>query len=155
VHKITDNPSNIYSINRGIYLLEIFAPDDFHADIKKFQDVTFPSGYFYYAGSAQKNFASRIRRHLSSGKIIHWHIDHVTSVKTNIIKKIYFIENAERDVEIDLADKLICRLNCKVIVEGFGSSDTPESVTHLVFREKPLSYKQLKSLYPFIVCYIP
>lgn len=155
MHRITENPSNIYSIDRGIYLLEIFASTDFRVNIKKFRDVTFPAGYYYYVGSAQKNFASRIKRHLSADKIIHWHIDHLTSIKTNCIKKIYFIKNAGRDIEIDLADKLITTLNCKVIVERFGSSDTPESVTHLVYNRKTLAYSHLASLYHSIVRFIP
>lgn len=153
--RITDNPSNIDLVNSGIYLLEIIASTDFRVDIKKFKGVIFLAGYYYYVGSAQKNFASRIRRHLSANKTIHWHIDHVTSIDSNKIQKIYFIKNAGRNVEIDLADKLISTLNCEVIVERFGSSDTPESVTHLVYRRKQLSYKKLTSFYQSISCFIP
>jgi Uri superfamily endonuclease len=155
VHRITDNLSNIYSVKSGIYLLEIKAATDFQVNIKKFKGVTFPAGYFYYVGSAQKNFGSRIRRHLSADKTIHWHIDHITTVETNRIKKIYFIKDVGRYVEIDLADKLMSKLNCKVIVEKFGSSDTPESITHLVYSRRPLSYSHLTSLYQSIVRFIP
>ncbi len=148
--RITDPPHDIFHVKKGIYLLEILASKKFRVDIKKFRDVLFPAGYYYYVGSAQKNFASRIKRHLSENKKVHWHIDHITTLKTNMIRKIYFIEDAEKDIETDLAAKLVSALNCRIIVEKFGCSDTPESVTHLVYSRKPIKFSSLQSIYKSI-----
>jgi Uri superfamily endonuclease len=145
----------IDNIKKGIYLLEIYAPVEFKVTIKKFRDVEFPAGYYYYVGSAQKNFASRIKRHLRSDKVVHWHIDHVTSINTNEITRIYYLENAGRNVEIELANLLISELNCKIIVERFGCSDSPGSITHLVYRRKQLPFGKLKLINPDIVQFIP
>ena len=153
--KTISSPAKLSGVSGGIYLLEIHAAKDFNVRIKRFEGVNFPAGYYYYAGSAQKNFYSRIKRHLSDKKKIHWHIDHVTSVSSNSISKIYFIGNAGKDVEKKLASDLIHFLKCKVIVEKFGCSDTPESVTHLVYRSRPISYSHLTSLYHSMVRFIP
>ena len=137
---------SLESITKGIYILEIYATNEFRTSIKKFKNIIFPQGYYYYVGSAQKGYTARIKRHLAAKKKIHWHIDHVTSVKSNKITNIYCIENAGRDVEIKLADQLMTKLNCHVIAEKFGSSDSPESLTHLVYRQLPLKDSKLKSI---------
>ena len=34
-------------------------------------------GIYIYTGSAKKNIDSRIKRHLSNSKKLHWHIDYL------------------------------------------------------------------------------
>ena len=52
MQKITDAKS-------GIYILELFAEKDFKVRIKKFSDIILDSGFYYYIGSAQKNYNSK------------------------------------------------------------------------------------------------
>lgn len=151
--RITEPVHDIFAVKSGIYLLEIIASRDFFVGIKKFREITFPAGYYYYAGSAQKNFASRIKRHLKHEKVIHWHIDHLTTISSNEISSIYYVANAERDLEVELAKSLISEFGCEVIVEKFGSSDTPESITHLVYRKSPLSPDTLREHYNSVQVY--
>lgn len=137
--------------NKGIYLLEIFAKEKFTVDINKFSGITFPKGYYYYVGSAQKNFRSRIERHLRKTKTIHWHIDHLTANPLLTIKNLYVIPNAKRSLEWQIANDLLKIFDCEIIVKGFGNSDTNKTVTHLLYRKKRIYYNHFISVYQSIV----
>jgi len=110
--------------NKGIYILELFANKNFQISAKKFIGVTFPKGYYYYIGSAQKNLKSRIDRHLRKEKIIHWHIDHLTTHNSIKVINSFIIPEAEKTLEAEIANNFEKYFNAKIIVEGFGNSDT-------------------------------
>jgi len=124
-------------LNKGIYILELFAEKDFTISAKKFIDVTFPKGYYYYIGSAQKNLKSRIARHFKKEKIIHWHIDHLTSHESIRIINYYIIEDAEKNIEAEIANNFAVDFEAQAAVNGFGNSDTKETETHLFYRDEP------------------
>ena len=52
----------------GVYVLEIFLHKPNKIEVGALGIKTFPPGYYYYCGSAQKNLKSRIERHLSKNK---------------------------------------------------------------------------------------
>jgi len=75
----------------------------------------FTAGGYVYTGSARRNLAARIKRHLSASKTLRWHIDYLL---------------ADPDVEIigvDTSSTPECQWNQQlsggIPVSGFGASD--------------------------------
>ncbi len=128
--------------NKGIYILELLAEKGFTISAKKFLNTKFPKGYYYYIGSAQKNLNSRIERHLRKTKTIHWHIDHITTNKSIKNIKPFIIPNAEKNLEAEIANNFVDYFDAKIIVEGFGNSDTKETKTHLFYKSKPIPFSK-------------
>lgn len=146
--KITDLVSN-----SGIYLLEIYIPHEFNIDIKKFINQNFPNGYYYYAGSAQKNMRKRLERHLKKKKTIYWHIDYITSRFD--INKIFYFNNQSKDFECKLVSELQEYFGLKSVAPGFGNSDCSICESHLLYSKVPLDYNHFISRYQSIVRFIP
>ncbi|MFZ6033773.1 MAG: GIY-YIG nuclease family protein [Melioribacter sp.] len=146
--KITDQVSD-----SGIYLLEIIAPDDFYTAIKKYEGRKFPKGFYYYAGSAQKNLRKRIERHLKKSKNIYWHIDYITSRFD--INKIFIFNKEGKDFECDLVAELLEHFGLISTAPGFGNSDCNRCDSHLLYSERQLDYNHFISRYQSIVRFIP
>lgn len=119
--------------NSGIYILELFAEKEFSVSINKIKEYIFPIGFYYYIGSAQKNLQSRIKRHLQREKKIHWHIDHLTTLKSIKVISTFVILDAEKYVEAEIANNFDKYFNSEIAVQGFGNSDTKETKTHLFY----------------------
>ena len=134
--------------NKGIYILELFAEKDFSISAKKFMKVTFPKGYYYYIGSAQKNLKSRLERHLRKEKIIHWHIDHLTSHKSLNITNTFIIPEAVKNIEAKIANNFVDYFDAQIIVNGFGNSDTKETKTHLFYKIDPIHISKFDIFLP-------
>jgi Uri superfamily endonuclease len=148
VQKITESLS-------GTYLLEIYAEEDFSIKAKKFEGVNFPKGYYYYSGSAQKNYESRLLRHIRFEKTVYWHIDHLTTIHTNRITKIFLFENAPRETECKVVQDLIKHFNLDEQFTGFGNGDCKTCGTHLLYSPIPIDYNHFISLYQSAVRLIP
>jgi len=146
--KITD-------INRGIYLIEFFASVNFKVKIARYKNIVFPKGYYYYAGSAQKNFSSRVLRHVEKEKRIHWHIDHITTHLQIELNNIFLFPNRERADECLLAQKLEGDFHFNHIAKGFGNSDCNNCFSHFLHSKEQISYSHLFSLYHDIVRFNP
>ncbi len=140
---------------RGTYLLEIYAEKNFTIEAKKFSGTEFPSGYYYYSGSAQKNYEARLQRHLKPFKTIHWHIDHLTTIPSNKITRIFLFENSPRNMECEVVADLISRFGFSDKFHGFGNGDCKTCGTHLLYSEKALDYNHFISLYQSTVRLIP
>ena len=92
------------------------------------------AGWYVYVGSAKRNLAARLARHLRHEKRVHWHIDYLRGLAS--VEEIWlwrWTEGAE------------CRTNARIqalagaIVpwKGFGSSDCA-CVAHLtLFAARP------------------
>jgi Uri superfamily endonuclease len=104
----------------GIYLLEIFLHKPQRIEIGQKGLFTFPQGYYYYVGSAQKNLMIRIKRHQSKEKSLHWHIDYLLAEAS---LHNYFIWPVSKEGECKLASYLQNELKGEIIVKGFGASD--------------------------------
>ncbi len=75
----------------------------------------FPAGHYVYTGSARRNLAARIARHLSDSKKLRWHID-------------YLLAHPEVEIlRMETSAIPECRWNQQVAgqipVPGFGASD--------------------------------
>ncbi len=146
--KITDSIS-------GTYLLEIFAPHDFKIEAKRFAEKTFPAGFYYYSGSAQKNYNARLTRHLRKIKTVHWHIDHLTTNPDNKIINVFLFENAPKNMECEVVQTLIKNFNLDDSITGFGNSDCKTCGTHLLYSPKQLNHNHFIRLYQSTVSLIP
>ena len=148
MHRITDS-------NSGIYIIELYAKNEFQIQIKKFKDSILNVGYYYYLGSAQKNLSQRIDRHFRTEKNIHWHIDHLTTNKNIIIKKAYVIPDAPKNLEEEIANIFPTVYDGKITLKGFGNSDTRGSITHLFYRAKRIPQSHFSDRYQSIVRFKP
>ena len=61
--------------DRGSYLLVLEVAQSRRIDVGGLGKITFPKGYYVYAGSARANLTKRVERHLRRRKQFHWHID--------------------------------------------------------------------------------
>ncbi|MGM0409434.1 MAG: GIY-YIG nuclease family protein [Bacillota bacterium] len=123
----------------GVYLLEVFLHKPKKIEVGALGIHTFPPGYYYYAGSAQKNLKSRIERHYKVTKKAHWHIDYLLA--EGHLKR-HFTWQKDKKGECEIASHLKDELGGKVIVTGFGSSDC-ECESHLIYFSNPLSEEDL------------
>ncbi|MCF6270942.1 MAG: GIY-YIG nuclease family protein [Melioribacteraceae bacterium] len=135
--------------DKGIYILELFAEKDFSISAKKFIGFTFPKGYYYYVGSAQKNLKSRIARHLRRKKKVHWHIDHLTTHNSVKTLNSFIIPEAEKIIEAEIANNFVNYFDAQIIVEGFGNSDTKETKTHLYYKKGKIKGFEFQRYYHF------
>ncbi|PUU90018.1 MULTISPECIES: DUF123 domain-containing protein [Halanaerobium] len=112
----------------GVYILKIKLENKIEIKIGALGKKIFPPGYYFYAGTAQRNLKARINRHYSSDKNYHWHID-------------YFL--AEADIESDFVFELPGEGECflarilidnggKTLIDGFGASDC-SCGSHLIY----------------------
>jgi Uri superfamily endonuclease len=92
----------------------------------KLPALSFPVGYYAYTGSARNGIQSRLRRHLSPTKKLHWHIDYL--LQKAVVTDIIIGETIDR-VECAIARAIGSR--CESI-PGFGSSDC-RCGSHLFF----------------------
>jgi sugar fermentation stimulation protein A len=90
--------------------------------------LAFPAGYYFYAGSAQRNLAARIARHGRRRKPKHWHIDYLSAHAPMVAA---LAGAGPKAAECRLANAL-GRL-CTPLLDGFGCSDCA-CRTHLFWR---------------------
>lgn len=141
--------------NKGIYLLEIKAEKSFKVKAKRFQGQVFEEGIYYYAGSAQKNLVQRLNRHLAPNKKIHWHIDHLTTLASNIISQMLVIPGADKSTECEVVRTLKKEYNLHFPVKKFGNSDCQNCYSHLLHSNDVIDYNHFLSLYQSTVRLTP
>ncbi|WP_456379292.1 GIY-YIG nuclease family protein [Thiolapillus sp.] len=80
----------------------------------------FTAGDYVYTGSARRNLAARIRRHLSDSKKLRWHIDYllihpaveITHVKTSAIPECRWNQQLSGEIPIPGFGASDCRRHC-------------------------------------------
>ena len=120
----------------GIYLLELKLNQTQEIKIGAKGIFSFPAGYYYYCGTAQKNLKTRLKRHHSEDKNFHWHIDYLldSGDLTNV-----FTWPLPAVGECSLA-RYLENWGGEIIVEGFGASDC-NCDSHLFLFEKSIVEK--------------
>ena len=93
---------------------------------KKLGKINFKKGYYVYVGSAMNSLESRIKRHLSDDKKLHWHVDYLLK-KAEIEDVIY--NESTRKIECDLSQYLASKTYG---IAGFGCTDC-ECESHLYY----------------------
>ena len=144
----------IINCNKGIYILEIYSSRTFSIKLKTFQHIKFPKGFYYYAGSAQKNLMQRIERHLNKDKKLHWHIDFITTLPFIRIPGITIFPDAQKEFECELVNYLSNNYDLYFPAKKFGSSDCSNCYSHLLYCNKKINFK-LKDLRFQPVSYFP
>jgi len=109
-------PSNT---KRGTYCLVIHVKNKSNIVIGKLDNIKFEKGFYVYVGSALNSLNSRIKRHLSTDKKKHWHVDYLLDSENSKIIDIIYVEHSK---------KWECRVaeEHSVLgtgVRGFGCSD--------------------------------
>lgn len=84
---------------------------------KKLGDTYFKKGFYVYVGSAMSSLTSRITRHLSDEKKLHWHIDYL--LKNADITDVIYAESTKK-IECELSQYLSRKTTG---VKDFGCSD--------------------------------
>ena len=113
-------PGNRPERRKGTYAIFITLAEDTELSIGSLGTILFKAGEYCYAGSAMNGLEQRIRRHLSHEKKMHWHIDFLTMVASDI--EAYGSEYPGSVVECGIADAA-SSLGFVPVVRGFGSSD--------------------------------
>ncbi len=112
---------------KGCYCLIIKLNKDTTIKIgKKLGKIDFNKGYYVYVGSAMNSLESRIKRHLSDEKKLHWHVDYLLR-KAEITDVIY--NESKRKIECDLSQLISLKSEG---IEDFGCSDC-ECESHLYY----------------------
>lgn len=124
---------------KGCYVLVIKLEKDQNIVISKLGSIFFKKGYYFYVGSALNNLEKRIRRHLSSDKKFHWHIDYL--LKYSKIVQVFIKENKFRE-ECIVAQALIEKLES---IPGFGCSDC-KCKSHLFYGSYNDTLQYLKDI---------
>ena len=112
---------------KGCYCLIIKLNKDTTIKIgKKLGKIDFNKGYYVYVGSAMNSLESRIKRHLSDEKKLHWHVDYLLR-KAEITDVI--CNESKRKIECDLSQLISLKSEG---IEDFGCSDC-ECESHLYY----------------------
>ena len=112
---------------KGCYCLIIKLNKDTTIKIgKKLGKIDFNKGYYVYVGSAMNSLESRIKRHLSDEKKLHWHVDYLLR-KAEITDVLY--NESKRKIECDLSQLISLKSEG---IEDFGCSDC-ECESHLYY----------------------
>lgn len=106
------------------YQLHIRLHQDIRIVAGALGSCNFTAGGYVYTGSARRNLAARIRRHLSDKKKLRWHIDYLLSASGVEI------------MDVKTSSILECRWNQQlqgtIPIPGFGASDCRKHCgTHL------------------------
>ncbi|WP_405281629.1 DUF123 domain-containing protein [Methanobrevibacter sp.] len=110
---------------KGCYCLIIHLNNTKTIKVGRLGKINFKKGYYVYVGSAMNSLESRLKRHLSEDKKLHWHIDYL--LKKAEITCIIFNEN--KKVECELSQFLKTKTDG---VKNFGCSDC-ECESHLYY----------------------
>ncbi len=97
-------PVELVDRNCGAYLLVAHLPRTTGIVIGALGEVSFPSGYYVYVGSARANLSHRVKRHLSIRKRLRWHIDYLLRFAGRVRGlPIYSNEDLECELATDVA----------------------------------------------------
>jgi Uri superfamily endonuclease len=94
-------------------LIEVAVP--VRVTVGRLGEFEFPAGFYCYTGSALRNFEARIRRHLSSMKKMHWHIDYLLAAPGVRVREVRRFSEEECPVNQGVAGE--------IPIPGFGASD--------------------------------
>ncbi len=113
----------------GAYLLAIRLSVPLHLDLSSLGTAVLPAGWYAYAGSAHGpgGIKARVARHLRQDKPVHWHVDTLTKVASDL--QAFPVIGGR---ECDLLGALLEKPGYQVAVAGFGSSDCRRCPSHLL-----------------------
>ena len=105
-------------MNSGVYIVVLYLPKGQHIHVGKLGLFCFRQGFYFYAGSAQRNLSVRLERHNQKKKTLRWHIDYL-SARSEMFGAITI--PGPRELECQLAKRLAEMFDPSI--PGFGASD--------------------------------
>ncbi len=84
-------------------------------DVGRLGRFSFPAGFYVYSGSARRNIAARLARHLRREKKLRWHVDYLLAARG--ARVVAVLESTESECQ------LCQRLGGEILVPRFGASD--------------------------------
>jgi Uri superfamily endonuclease len=81
---------------KGTYCLVIHLNQKSRIKVGKMGFIDFKKGYYVYVGSALNSLESRIKRHLSADKKLHWHVDYLLMDKNAEVVDVVFAVSDDR-----------------------------------------------------------
>ncbi len=96
---------------KGTYCLLINLKHDSRITIGKLGKLDFKKGEYVYVGSALNSLEGRVKRHLSTEKKLHWHVDYLLAHKNSEITDVIYALNN---------DKMECKVAREIAEEGVG-----------------------------------
>ena len=112
----------------GAYVLAMQFDRPVEFSFQREEHVLAP-GFFIYSGSAYGpgGIRARLRRHFRRDKKLHWHVDRLTTVADSI--HAIAVENG---AECEIVGRLMLSGEFLFPLEGFGSSDCTNCLSHLL-----------------------
>jgi histidyl-tRNA synthetase len=110
----------------GAYVLIIELTESVEVTLRGKPRTTLQPGRYLYCGSAKGSggIRARLSRHMRPGKVIHWHVDLLTTPGQVTGAWIFPGRN-----ECELVRAL---LHLSAPIRGFGSTDCPKCCSHLL-----------------------
>ncbi len=116
---------------KGTYCLIIEVKKKSTLTVGRLGQLEFKPGFYIYVGSALNSLESRVKRHLSSEKKLHWHVDYLLVDSNSDIKKVIYSVGIEK-IECSLASLISDKSSP---VARFGCSDC-RCGSHLFYFEE-------------------
>lgn len=113
---------------RGVYTVFFRLEQEACIEVGALGEREFEPGIYVYVGSAMNGVESRIQRHFSDQKKLHWHIDYFSRVANTVD---YFILPEKSKYECILA-AIVSQF--AESIDDFGCSDC-DCDSHLFFME--------------------
>ena len=130
---------------KGCYCLIIELSENRNLKVGSRLEIDFKKGHYVYIGSAMNGLESRVKRHLSASKKMHWHIDYLLK-EAKIVEIIY---NLDKKVECELSQVLAMNNDC---INGFGCSDCDCNSHLYYFKNKKEAIEEVINAYDSIAC---
>ena len=106
----------------GTYALFMSLEEGVTEEVGALCRVRFPRGTYVYAGSAASGLGPRLLRHAKEEKVMHWHVDRLTSRKEcQVVGAVTFGPGGPD--ECTIVGELSTVPWAKVSPPGFGASD--------------------------------
>lgn len=129
---ITPPPSHHVS-----YQLLIRVKETLHLQVGALGSHTFAEGWYLYTGSARRNLAARVQRHLRRHKKLRWHIDYLLAHPR--VEVVDVFTSARPECDWNQASP------GEVAMPGFGASDCREGCGTHLRRISPAAAERLQA----------
>lgn len=131
---------------KGCYCLIIYVKKLSKIKIGKQGEIKFKKGTYVYIGSAMNSLESRLKRHLSNEKKLHWHIDYLLKNKNAKIVEIIY-NTSTKKIECNLSQYITTKTNN---IKNFGCSDCACESHLYYFKNRKEAIEQVKNAYDSI-----